>query len=127
MAEVDDNDDADDDDMGKVLPYGREPHEENLQDRGGETFDYNVFHGDFKVESWTLEQLVDMHMKNVPAIRVKRNYEVGWKDEAGVARALTLAECRGNFGVDRIPALRTRHFWTAATEGSTRMERYQTP
>jgi len=77
-------------------------------------FDYSIFHGDFKVEYWTFEQLVGMNMKIVPAISVKRNYEVAWKDEAGIERgALTVAECRGNFGMDRIPALRTRHFWTS--------------
>eukprot|EP00854_Cymbomonas_tetramitiformis_P001677 gene1677-2329_t len=76
-------------------------------------FDYSIFHGDFKVESWTLEELVDMNMKIVPAISVKRNYEVAWTDEAGIERgALNVAECRGNFGMDRIPALRARHFWT---------------
>eukprot|EP00854_Cymbomonas_tetramitiformis_P018877 gene18877-22552_t len=90
-------------------------------------FDCSVFHGDFMVESWTWEQLVEMIMKIVPAVRVKRNYEVGWKDEAGVERVLILAECRGNFGADRITALRTRNFWTAAPDGSTRMERQQTP
>ncbi|KAK3261707.1 hypothetical protein CYMTET_29404 [Cymbomonas tetramitiformis] len=76
-------------------------------------FDYSIFHGDFKVESWTFEELVGMQMKVVPAISVKRNYEVAWRDEAGLERGvLTAAECRGHFGMDRIPALRTRQFWT---------------
>ncbi|KAK3253058.1 hypothetical protein CYMTET_37668 [Cymbomonas tetramitiformis] len=90
-------------------------------------FDHSVFHGDFTVESWTWEQLIEMNLKIVPAVRVKRNYEVGWMDEAGVERTWTLAECRGNFGADRIPALRTRNFRTVAPAGSTRMGGQQAP